>query len=128
MAQKNYSDSQYGVEKILGPVNMDGTASAEYAAIELDEDLLITEIGVLNIDKLSAAAAGCVVTLQNSNTIIGSISIPSETAAGTLTRQTTITNPSGLSSGDILVLFVSTAAGETGSLQTYVKYRQRYIP
>jgi hypothetical protein len=58
--------------------------------------------------------------------VLGTISIPSATAVGTLITTTTLTT-TAIAAGDTLIFYRGVSCLTSGECDGYVKYRERYV-
>lgn len=125
---KIYDDSRYGVEKILTfPGHSDLIAAiGTVSQINFSEDIILTEFGVVISEVITAGGTLPVMSLMEGATELGSISIASASAVGTLVTTVTLTTTS-ISRGDTIMLYRKTSCATTGECDGYIKYRERFV-
>lgn len=122
-----YASDMFGIEKILTiPLLADLSTTGNAVSLVMTEDITITELAFIQETAASAAGAAAVVALKESTTELASLTIPTATAAGVISRQTTITSATAIASGDTLVFNKKTSSG-TGKGYFVMKYRPRYV-
>ena len=122
-----YSNSRFGVEKIMTFPVMSMVTPIDIV-LTLTEDIIITEIVGNVTDKISGAAASMTVAIStaDTSTTLATVSLPSDTDAGTASRQTTITTDELGVSGATLLVSAVLSATHLGSIAPYIKYKSVY--
>lgn len=125
---QTYDNARFGVEKILTfPSHCDLiSAIGTICAVNISEDVVLTEFGVCVSEAITLAGTLPVVTIQEGSTVLGTITIPSGTAIGVLITTTTLTT-TNLNAGDTLLFYRNTSCASVGELDGYVKFRERFV-
>ena len=119
-----YSDSRYGVEKILTFPSITPSSTGIKARIVLTEDIVISELGAFITTALTSGLG--MITLQESAGVVGLATLTLTGAISTTLRQTTILNSTAANSGETIVINVSTAA-DSGVIVPYIKYKANFV-
>lgn len=122
---KQYDDAKYGVERTLYfPTATLSAAAANVGSYYATEDILITEIGLMCSTAVSGGPGTCSIVLKEGSTVLGTLTIPTGTAAGSVVRTTTLTG-NAISNTDTLIIatLLTTTAG-AGT--PYLKYKSRF--
>jgi len=124
---KQYDDSRYGVTKILTfPGHCDLIAAAgNVSHVVFDEDIILTEFGVV-ITEYVTGVATATVQLREGSTVLGAITVPSLSIIGTVLSTTTLTT-TAINSGDTLIFYKNLSNITTGECDGYIKYKQRFV-
>ena len=121
-----YSDSRYGVQKVLTfPSVTLSAASATLCQFLVPENIELVEFGLMVTTKISSLSAPTLIIAEGA-TVLGTLSCPTETAASSLIRTTSLTT-TNFNSGDTLVLRHATTATNSGVGTPYLKYKERYV-
>lgn len=125
----SYSDTRFGVEKILKfPAYSIALANSTLAQFVMTEDILITEFGVM-ISQTLTNSGNIVIKIEESAGAneISTLTLNSASSIGTVQRTTSISDDDAIDSGNTLRLFFSSAEGASiGVVDAYIKYRARF--
>jgi len=127
---KTYDDPRFAVSKLLtfpghcDSVSAAGNPGGTVSHIVLPEDIVLTEFGVVITEIYTNGGALCTVILKKGSTQIGTITIPSASAVGTVLSTTTLTTSAD--SGDALHFYNGLTSITLGECDGYVKYRERF--
>jgi len=123
-----YDDSRYDVCKILtfpGEEKSFLRAPGNVSHVVFDEDIILTEFGVVITQVYTAGGALAQVQLREGSTVLGSITIASASAVGAVLSTTTLTT-TAIDKGNTLIFYHSVSNTTTGKCDGYIKYRERF--
>ena len=123
-----YDNSRYGITKILTFPGEDKSylnTPKNISHVVFNEDIILTEFGVVITQVYTAGGALAVVELREGSTVLGSITIASASAVGAVISTTTLTT-TAIDNGDALVFYHTTSCTTTGKCDGYIKYRERF--
>jgi hypothetical protein len=124
---KHYDDPRFGVNKILTfPGHCDCIAAAgNRSQMTFDEDVVLVEFGIVVTEAITGGGALATVQLRESSTVLGSITVPSASAIGTLITTVTLTT-TAIDATDTLIFYGNLSCLTIGEVDGYVKYRERF--
>lgn len=126
-----YDDSRYGIEKVITFPIVNFAANAAntiFATLTTTEDILPIEFGSWVTTAISGGGGSVAFALQKTGAALvalGSITIATGTAVGA-NSTATLTSTTALSSGDILIVKLTTS-NTAGAVQPYLKYRAKFV-
>ena len=125
---KQYDDSRFGVSKILTfPGHCDNiTAAGNVSHVVFDDDIILTEFGVVVTEVFTAGGALATVQLREGSTVLGAITIASASAVGTVLSTTTLTT-TAINATNTLIFYRNASCLTLGECDGYIKYRERYV-
>ena len=128
MGREFYDNNKFDVEHILNsPVSNDISAAAgELFQINFTEAIELTEFGFYVVTALSDAGGVPTIEIRIGSTVLGTISIPTGTAAGTLITTVSLTTTL-VNAGTDLIFYRNATNTGAGDGHPYIKYRERYV-